>query len=30
MSNLRILSDRNFKAEVLKSAMPTLVDFWAA
>ena len=29
MSNLRNLSDRNFKAEVLKSALPTLVDFWA-
>lgn len=29
MSNLCELSDRNFKAEVLKSRSPTLVDFWA-
>ena len=29
MSNLYELSDRNFKAEVLKSSLPTLVDFWA-
>ena len=29
MSDLCDLSDRNFKAEVLKSALPTLVDFWA-
>ena len=29
MSNLCELSDRNFKAEVLKSCLPTLVDFWA-
>ena len=29
MSHLCDLSDRNFKAEVLKSALPTLVDFWA-
>lgn len=29
MSNVRELSDRNFKAEVLKSTLPTLVDFWA-
>lgn len=29
MSNLCELSDRNFKAEVLKSRLPTLVDFWA-
>ncbi|MBN1912243.1 MAG: thioredoxin [Pirellulales bacterium] len=29
MSNVRRLSDRNFKAEVLKSEVPTLVDFWA-
>ncbi|MBN1393580.1 MAG: thioredoxin [Pirellulales bacterium] len=29
MSNLRNLSDRNFKSKVLKSPMLTLVDFWA-
>ena len=29
MSNLCKLSGRNFKAEVLKSCLPTLVDFWA-
>ena len=29
MSNLCELSERNFKAEVLKSPVPTLVDFWA-
>jgi thioredoxin 1 len=29
MSHVRTLSDRNFKAEVLKSSLPTLVDFWA-
>jgi len=29
MSKVCKLSDRNFKAEVLKSSLPTLVDFWA-
>lgn len=29
MSNLCDLSDRNFKAKVLKSPLPILVDFWA-
>jgi thioredoxin 1 len=29
MSNVCELSDRNFAAEVLKSSLPTLVDFWA-
>jgi thioredoxin 1 len=29
MSKVSKLSDRNFKAEVLKSSLPTLVDFWA-
>jgi len=29
MSNVRGLSDRSFKAEVLESSLPTLVDFWA-
>lgn len=29
MSDLCELSDGTFKAEVLKSALPTLVDFWA-
>ncbi|MBN2578047.1 MAG: thioredoxin [Pirellulales bacterium] len=29
MSNLCKLSDGNFEAEVLKSSLPTLVDFWA-
>ena len=29
MSSLRQLSNSNFKAEVLKSRLPTLVDFWA-
>jgi thioredoxin 1 len=29
MSELCELSERNFQAEVLKSPLPTLVDFWA-
>jgi len=29
MSNLSEFSGRNFKAEVLKAPLPTLVDFWA-
>ena len=29
MSSLCELSESNFKAEVLKSPVPTLVDFWA-
>ncbi|MBN1588620.1 MAG: thioredoxin [Pirellulales bacterium] len=29
MPHICELSDHNFKTEVLKSALPTLVDFWA-
>jgi thioredoxin 1 len=29
MSNMCELSERNFKREVLRSPLPTLVDFWA-
>ncbi len=28
--HLKILTDANFEADVLKSATPTLVDFWAS
>ena len=28
-SNVQILTDENFEQEVLKSALPVLVDFWA-
>jgi thioredoxin 1 len=27
--NIKVLTDANFEAEVLKSDVPTLVDFWA-
>lgn len=27
--NIKELTDENFEAEVLKSSVPTLVDFWA-
>lgn len=29
MSNVKSLNESNFKSEVLESAVPTLVDFWA-
>jgi thioredoxin 1 len=29
MATLREVSDRNFEAEILKSRLPALVDFWA-
>jgi thioredoxin 1 len=29
MANIRALTDNNFEAEVLKSAEPVLIDFWA-
>ena len=29
MSNVKSLNETNFKSEVLESAVPTLVDFWA-
>ncbi len=29
MSDATAISDQNFEAEVLKSDLPTLVDFWA-
>ena len=29
MSNVTHVTDANFEAEVLKSEIPTLVDFWA-
>ena len=30
MGNVRAISDNNFEGEVLKSDLPTVVDFWAS